>query len=116
MSVTVKIDIKRAQIKTKLEKAWDKGLRPLSEQVLKDCNNYAKQDTGAMIASSQTASDLSKGLIKWEGPYAARQHWEIKTASHDVNPNATWRWTLKAKEACLKIWNKIAQKEMDQNI
>lgn len=116
MAAAVKVEFKRAQIKAKTEKAWEKGLRPLSEQVLKDCNFYAKQDSGDMIGSSQTASNLSKGLIKWNGPYAARQHWEIPTASHDKNPNAVWHWTLKAKEKCLKVWNKIAQKEMDHNL
>lgn len=112
----VHIQINKSAIKQKVVSAWQSGLHPLSEQVLKDCNAYCKLDQGALMASSQTHSELSKGRLIWATPYAARQHWEIRTASTDANPNASWRWTLVAKSTHVKAWTALAQRLLKENL
>lgn len=114
--MSVKIDINKPRIRSRVNNAWRGQLPVLSEQVLKDCNKYAKLDQGPLIASSQTASDLQNGVLVWDTPYAARQHWEIQTAYKDKNPNASWHWKLVAKSKHKKQWNKLAQKEFDKRL
>lgn len=106
----VHIDINKTAVASKLGKHWKATLEPLSEQILADCNRYCKEDTGALIASSQTASKLKEGKLIWQTPYARRQYYEIKTAHTDVNPGARWRWAHHAMSAHLGDWQKIAQK------
>ena len=77
----VKVEISKAKIAKNIGREWQKILRPLSEQVLTDCNYYCKQDRGNLIASSETRSRPEEGILVWETPYARRQYWKIKTAS-----------------------------------
>lgn len=107
--MSVKIDIDTDKIQVKIDNAWETGLEMLSSQVLKDCNFYCKEDTGMLILSSFIHSELKKGRLVWSTPYAARQYYEIRTAHHDVNANATWRWCEAAKNNHLADWQKQAQ-------
>ena len=107
--MAVKIDIDTLKIKGNIEKAWEEGVEMLSSQVLSDCNLYCKEDTGMLIASSLIHSELKKGLLVWQTPYAARQYYAIRTAYKDVNPNASWRWCEVAKNNHIEKWEKQAQ-------
>ena len=95
--MSVKILVNEDTIQVKIDNAWKSGLEMLSSQVLKDCNRYCKEDTGMLILSSFIHSDLKKGRLVWQTPYAARQYYEIQTAYKDVNANASWRWCELAK-------------------
>lgn len=106
----IRIEINKAAVIGRLTKAWNETLLPVSEQALKDCNELCKQDQGNLIASSQVHSDLPKGRLVWETPYAKRQYWEIPTASQDKNPGAQWRWAHAAKVLNGDNWRKLAQK------
>ena len=107
MSVTVTFDLYGTARKVDDE---FKKIRPmLSSQILKDCNKYCKEDTGLLIVSSYIHSDLDNGKLVWQTPYAARQYYEIRTAYHDVNANATWRWVEVAKEFYKDQWARQAQ-------
>ena len=109
----VKVEISKAGIAKNIGREWQKILRPLSEQVLADCNYYCKQDTGNLIASSEIRSRPEEGILVWKTPYARRQYWTIRTASHDQNPNATWRWCEAAKRKHKADWAKLAQKLLE---
>lgn len=111
----VRVILDEGKLMRRIKKGWNKTLTPLSEQILADCNNYCKQDTGNLIASSQANSQPQKGKLIWKTPYAKRQYWKIRTASRDKNPQATWRWCETAKRADLKSWNKLADKLMKEN-
>ena len=90
--------------------AFEQNLPNLSREILDDCNFYCKEDTGALIASSETASDLAHGHLVWNAAsekgyvYAARQHYIIPTAYTTVNPNATWMWTHVAYRNNITKW------------
>ena len=111
MPVKVKIDI--AAVKAKIEKTINSGMGLLANEILNDCNQYCKEDTGALIASSYTHSRLNDGLLIWKTPYARRQYYEIQTAYKDYNPNASWKWCEVAKSRHKAEWNKKAQKIVD---
>jgi hypothetical protein len=91
---------------------WDKALPMLTEEILNDCNQYCKEDTGALIASSMMHSDFKRGIMKWQTPYARRQYWEIRTAYKDVNPRATWKWVHVAKAKYQAKWARQAARLM----
>ena len=91
---------------------WDKALPMLTEEILNDCNQYCKEDTGALIASSMTHSDFNNGVMKWVTPYARRQYWEIRTAYQDVNSRATWKWVHVAKAKYQEKWTRQAARLM----
>ena len=107
--MAVKFNINANTIKVKIDNTWQSGLEMLSAEVLKDCNRYCKEDTGALIISSYIHSRLKEGKLIWQTPYAARQYYEIRTAYKDVNSNASWRWCEVAKKLHGADWAKIAQ-------
>lgn len=88
---------------------WDKALPMLTEEILNDCNQYCKEDTGALIASSMTHSDFKRGIMKWVTPYARRQYWEIKTS---LTAGRTWKWVHYAKAKHQAQWARQAARLM----
>lgn len=112
----VRVDIDKAQCVAKVMAGFNKGLGLLSNEILNDCNQYCKQDTGALIASSLIHSRPDEGVLVWRTPYALRQYWEIPTAYQDVNPQATWRWCEYAKQARIDIWERQAQRLLEMNL
>ena len=107
MPVTIHID--KQKIVAKVEGAFKKGLPLLSNEILNDCNQYCKEDTGMLIASSIIHSVLADGRLIWQTPYARRQYWEIRTAYKDVNPNASWKWCEVAKGRHFERWQRQAE-------
>ena len=114
--MAVTININRAAVEAKVKSAWDKGLAILSEEVLNDCNQYCKEDTGVLIQSSLIHSIPKQGKLVWQTPYAKRQYWEIRTAHTDKNPNASWRWCEVAKAKHKYQWARQAEKLMRDNL
>ena len=91
---------------------WDKALPMLTEEILNDCNQYVKWDSGELKSSSETATDFKRGIMRWQTPYARRQYWEIRTAYQDVNPRATWKWVHVAKSKYQAKWARQAARLM----
>ena len=107
--MAVRININGNTIQAKIDNIWESGLEMLSSEILRDCNKYCKEDTGMLIMSSYVHSDLKSGRLVWSTPYAARQYYAIRTAYHDVNSNATWRWCEVAKNNHKDKWAQQAQ-------
>ena len=107
--MSVKFNIDANKIQVKMDNAWKNGLEMLSSQILRDCNRYCKEDTGMLIMSSYIHSDLKNGRLVWQTPYAARQYYAIRTAYHDVNSEASWRWCEVAKNNHQERWGRHAQ-------
>ena len=63
--MSVKININADSIKATIDQTWETGLEMISSQILKDCNEFCKEDTGMLIISSYIHSDLKKGV--WSG-------------------------------------------------
>ena len=61
--MSVKININKPAVAAKVEAAFKKGLPQLSEEILNDCNQYCKEDTGTLIASSHVHSKPQEGKL-----------------------------------------------------
>lgn len=94
---------------------FSEALPQLTEIVLADCNQYAKEDSGTLIASSLVHSQMDKGIMIWQTPYARRQYWQIRTAYTDTNPGARWKWAHYAISVHLSQWVRQAAKLMGVN-
>lgn len=116
MPVQIKID--KSAVEAKIRMSWQKSKGPLASEILADCNEYCKMDTGLLIASSlsHSTTDPMRVDLTWNTPYAKRQYWEIRTAHKDENPMATWMWCEAAKKACLDKWNRQAEILMRSNL
>ena len=66
--VRVEVDIRSQITRSDVERATQAAIAMTSEQALKDCNFYCKQDTGALIQSSLIHSDIDGGVLKWVTP------------------------------------------------
>lgn len=104
----MKVNIPQHAIEAKITGAFKSSLPQLCEEILNDCNQYCKEDTGMLIASSYVHSKPAEGLLIWQTPYARRQYWEIRTAYKDVNPQASWKWCEVAKRHHLEQWQRQA--------
>lgn len=112
----VKITFDKGRCVTRITNTFNSNMGLLASEVLNDCNQYCKEDTGMLIASSYVHSKLDDGKLIWQTPYARRQYWEIRTAYKSVNPGATWRWCEEAKRKHLARWNRQAQRLMEGNL
>lgn len=110
------IKIKWLLVDKKVRGAWDKSLPKTTNEILEDCNEYAKYRDGTLVESSQTHTEFDKGKLVWKTPYAKRQYWKIETAIKEKHPNATWRWCEAAKSEHLEEWKAKAQKEFENNL
>ena len=114
MAVRIRID--KSAVAARVQGAFGKGLPILTEEIRNDCNQYCKEDTGMLIASSMIHSVPSEGKIVWQTPYARRQYWEIQTAVTDVNPKASWKWCEVAKLRHREQWARQAQRLLEMNL
>ena len=108
MSVT--ININKQRIFGRVDKAWAKTLPDITREIRDDANLYVKVDVGPLRDSSLIHSELDKGIIRWQTPYAKRQYWEIETAYTVKNPRATWKWFHVAKQRHLDRWLEQVQR------
>jgi hypothetical protein len=123
----VKVTFDKKSIKTRITGANEKALFLTSEQALKDCNRYAPKDQNDLIKSSETHSDLKKGLLIWSGPHVRYQFYGVvmvgrapkvatdiplkytKTDAHKL-------WTHYARSKHGDEWNETYQKALMANL
>ena len=100
----VEVDIRSQITRSDVERATQRAIAMTSEQALKDCNFYCKQDTGALIQSSLIHSDIDGGVLKWVTPYAEFQYTFPPTRT-DKNPNASPEWCAVAEANHKDEWD-----------
>lgn len=89
----------------------------MTQQVVKDSNFFAPEDTGALMNSALMASDFDAGKAIWDVPYAKKLYFNPSiNFSTDKNPNAQAFWFETAKSAYLSDWVKMAQSEVNRNV
>lgn len=106
----VKVTLNTKGIEDRFLKLHKKAQYAMSQQALKDCNYYCKQDQDGLISSSIMHSDLDNGVLIWKTPYAKKQYY-LDSACKDKNPNAQKMWAHKAgfehKEDWMAIYDKV---------
>jgi len=104
-------------IPKKVEKATAYGRFVTSQQVLKDSNYYIPKDQGTLERSSLQASDLQRGKIIWDTPYARRLYYHPEyNFSKDKNPHARGLWFEEAKAVRGGQWVAVAQKGVEAGL
>lgn len=104
-----KIDLRG--VDEKIRRSTEKAQATLDQQVLNDSNKFAPMDVGTLIGSSLTASEIGKGRLVWDTPYARRLYWNPQyNFSRDSNANAGGLWFARAKAMYLSDWVKLAQR------
>ena len=102
----VEYDIRSSVTRSDVERATHRAIAVTSQQALKDCNFYCKQDTGALIQSSLIHSDIDGGVLKWVTPYAEFQY-TFPPAQKDKNPNASPEWCNVAETNHKDEWDRV---------
>jgi hypothetical protein len=112
-----KIDIDENEIAGRINNAINKAQFALDTQVIKDSNYYAPEDTGELMRSALRASQIGKGQVIWDTPYARRLYYNPQyNFSKDKNPNAQGLWFEKAKSVHQRDWANVVQKAVDENL
>lgn len=107
MTIDVKVNLGDGAMK--LDDAVQFGIFITSEQALKDCNYYCKQDTSTLINSSLIHSTPETGELRWVTPYAEYQYTYPGTRL-EKNPNACPEWAQRAAENKRETWRKMFEK------
>ena len=102
----VEVDIRSSITDRDSDMAMKSAIAATSEQALKDCNFYCKQDYGALIESSHIHSDIDGGVLKWVEPYAEFQY-TYPPARQDKNPHASSEWCAVAETNHRDEWDRI---------
>lgn len=137
--MSIKITINKAQILAKVQAAEKEMIPIVGEQILADCQEFVPQDQNVLrataaintslsgkykadkelppekeaILAKAEGSDLKKGRIVWDTPYAQKRY-HVGSPSHDKNPRASLLWCEAARNEYGKDWQKAAQKAFDQ--
>ncbi|HFJ9375106.1 TPA: minor capsid protein [Bacillus nitratireducens] len=115
--IRVNVQVDTHQIESKVMEATQKAQFALDEQVLKDSNFYAPEDTTELIRSGVRFSEPGTGHVEWNTPYARRLYYNPQyNFSKDVNPNAQGLWFEAAKAAHLVDWKRIIEQTMKDNL
>lgn len=109
MRAKVKLNLSR--VDSRIKKNIELSQYALSEQVLKDSNQYVPADTWALRNSSLTSSKPDEGKLIWNTPYARRLYYGVGyNFSKDKNMNASAEWFEKARGVHRKQWLELADK------
>lgn len=106
----VRFDIDWRKLERELGANVERAQKIVDTQVLKDSNVYVPRDEGDLERSSQTATVIGSGEVRWETPYAAAQYYGKPNKSRDVHPLATMRWFEAAKAANKAAWLRVIKK------
>lgn len=115
MPISVRVDT--SKIAPTIRKSSNNALAILTQQVVKDSNNYVPVDTGYLRDSSLRASDFSNGKAVWDAPYATRLYYGTSFHfSHDANPLAQAMWFDKAASVHANEWADVAQRAVTKGL
>ena len=82
----------------------------LDTQILKDTYQYVPRDSARLADSGYIASEIGKGRLYYDTPYAKRQYYTAPNKSTARHPLATMRWFEAAKAANKGAWLRVAKK------
>ncbi|QWI52519.1 minor capsid protein [Bacillus mycoides] len=115
--IRVNVQVDTGMLESKVISATEKAQFALDQQVLKDSNYYAPEDTGELIRSGVRFSQLGEGHVEWNTPYARRLYYNPQYKfSHDTNTNAQGLWFEAAKAAHLDDWVRIVEQKTKDNL
>lgn len=111
MKTGIRVVLNIPKIMKRANSLWDGNLYRLCSTIRADANEYVPVDQGTLRQSSYSASQLHKGLIIWNTPYAKRRYY-TGHPRRIINPNASILWCEKAKRLHRKQWDSAAGKSL----
>jgi Minor capsid protein len=104
-------------IRETVNKAMKAGQKQLDQEVLKGSNFFIPKDTGELERSGVRASQIGKGKIIWDQPYARKLYYNPQyNFSKDANPNAQGLWFEVAKARFLSDWVRMTQQAIKRHL
>ena len=110
--MSFKITFDKQAVKARITGIKDRDIPIMCSEALKDANFYCREDSGELIRSAIRASQLEKGLLIWNTPYAKRMYYN-GFPSTDRNANASLMWAHKGFESNRKKYERMLQKLAD---
>lgn len=106
----VNVEIDTAKLLAKSASAEKRAQEQLDQDVIKDSNYYIPKDKSTLEGSALIASQIGKGKVIWDTPYARRLYYNPGyNFSTDKNPNARGLWFEAAKAKKRSEWLQNAQ-------
>ena len=97
-------------LRRSLGKMTERAQYALDNQVLRDTDAYVPFAQGALSKSAFIASDIGKGIIAWQTPYAKVQYYSRPNKSTGIHAKATVKWFEAAKSANKTRWIEVSKK------
>lgn len=117
MPITIKpvVSIDTAGIAMRMRKAVNEALPKVTEDIVKDCNDYAPQRLDVLIDTANINTEVSRltSSITWTVPYSGYVYKGLSRRGKPLkyskvkNPNAQKEWCKKAKSLKLTKWEKM---------
>ncbi|MGN4578386.1 minor capsid protein [Bacillus cereus group sp. MYBK74-1] len=115
--IRVNVQVDTAQIESNVMRATEKAQFALDEQVLKDSNYYAPEDTTELKRSGVRFSRPGEGHVGWDTPYARRLYYNPQyNFSKQPNQNARGLWFEEAKARHASDWARIVERTISDNL
>jgi len=111
MTNNIEVTLDKNAVLLKINKMQGKTTKIIANELLKDSNYYAREDTGELIRSSIRASKLEEGELVWDTPYAKMMYY-VGSPSKDTNPNASLLWAQKAADENKEKYQRMIDKLM----
>jgi len=110
MSTGTRVEIDERKIHREFGVSNGTAQMALDMQVLKDTYQYVPRDSGRLADSGYIASQVGKGRLYYDTPYAKRQYYTLPNKSEAPHPLATMRWFEVSKAANKSAWIRVAKR------
>lgn len=115
--ISFSVDLQLGNLQTIVEEVVDAGQMQLDQEVLKGSNYFIPKHTGDLESSGVRASQIGKGIVAWDQPYARKLYYNPQyNFSKDANPNAQGLWFEAAKARFLSDWVRMTQQAIDRHL
>ena len=109
----IKLQNRAEEFAEKLGKVSLQARFEVSQQILNDSNIFVREDTGELRRSSVRGSDLPRGIIGWDEPYAKRVYFTGRPST-DRNPNASLQWVEVARSRYWADWVELVLRKLKE--
>lgn len=93
MSAEIKIDFDTNKLKKDIDRKSSKALAVGTSELRRFSQPYVRFQTGMTAKSAFRASEIDKGLLIYDTPYARYAYFNTSSeVTTDHNPNATAKW------------------------
>ncbi|WP_026584201.1 minor capsid protein [Bacillus sp. J33] len=115
--ISFSVNLELGNIQQRVDEAVNAGQKQLDQEVLKGSNFFIPKETGELEKSGVRHSQIGKGKIIWDTPYARRLYYNPQyNFSKDTNPNAQGLWFEDAKARFLRDWIRMTQQDIDRHL